>query len=131
MPRSPDSRGSSLYFSRFWSSWATNYAARLGCNSQATPHLRHDLLGQNLQLVECEAVRHPRPMHRGDDVVDPEAAVQSDHLVGHLGGRPEQETVLQELIEAVVEIVALGHDLVLPPGTVGLVFLFEIGLRTA
>src|SRR5207248_501480 len=52
---------------------------------QAAPHLRHDLLGEDLQLVEGETVRHPRPMHRGDDVVDPEPAIESDHLLGDFG----------------------------------------------
>src|SRR4051794_24494854 len=36
---------------------------------KAAPHLRHDVFGEDLQLVEREAVRHPRPMHRGDDMV--------------------------------------------------------------
>src|SRR5271154_4441156 len=55
------------------------------CLSHSLPHLRHDLFGQDLQLVERKAVRHARPMHRGADVVDPEPAVEPDHLVGDFG----------------------------------------------
>src|SRR2546421_12971627 len=83
--------------------------------SQPAPHLRHDLLGEDLQLVEGEAVRHPRPMHRRDDVVDPEPPVQSDHLVGDFGRRPEEKPVLEQFVETAVEIVPCWHDLVLPP----------------
>src|SRR5205814_1289426 len=54
-----------------------------------------------------------------------------DHLLGDLRRRAEQKTVLQELGELVVEIVACRHHLVLPPGAVGVVFLFEIRLRPA
>src|SRR3954465_10932544 len=100
-------------------------------NLDRPSHLRHDLLGQDLQLVEREAVRHPRPMDRGDDVVDAEATVQPDHLLGDLRRRAKQETVLQEFIEFVVEIVAFRHDLVLAPVAIGPVFLFEIGLGAA
>src|SRR3954469_1004327 len=98
------------------------------CRSNRLADLRHDLFGEDLQLVEREGIRHARPMHRGDDVVDPETAVQPDHLLRDFRGRAEQETVFQKLGEFVVEIVALGHHLVLPPGAVRLVFLFEIGL---
>src|SRR5260370_33864336 len=49
---------------------------------KAAADLRHDFFGEDLQLIEGEAVRHARPMHRGDDMVDPEPAVQPDHLSG-------------------------------------------------
>ena len=58
-------------------------------------------------------------------MVDPEPALQIDQLVGNLGGRADQEAVGQQLGEFVVEIVALGHDLVLAPFAVGVV----LGLR--
>src|SRR6188472_957581 len=38
----------------------------------------NDLLGEDLHLLEGKAVGHPRPMHRGDKVVDPEPALQVD-----------------------------------------------------
>ena len=80
----------------------------IGINTFNRPsHLRHDLLGQDLQLVERERIRHAGPMDRGDDVVDAEAAVQPDHLLGDLRRRAQQETVLQQFVEFVVEIVAL------------------------
>src|SRR5260370_1440264 len=58
-------------------------------------------------------------------------SVQADHLPADRGGRAEQEAVLEQFVEAVVEIIARRHHLVLSPGAVGLVFLFEIGLGAA
>src|SRR6266478_5606481 len=70
-------------------------------------------------------------MHRGDDVVDPEALVEPDHLLGALCGSADQKAVFQAVGKAVVEIIPGRHDLVLPPGAVCLVFLFEVRLGTA
>ncbi len=46
-------------------------------------------------------------------------------------GGTDQEAVLEQLVEAVVEIIARRHDLVLAPFAVGLVFDFERGARQA
>ena len=56
----------------------------------------------------------------------PNRRCKSISLLGDLGGRADQEAVGQQLGEIVVEIVALGHDLVLAPFAVGLVLGFEI-----
>lgn len=45
-------------------------------------HLREDLLGQHVQLVEHEALRHARPLHAHDQVVDAGRAVQPENRVG-------------------------------------------------
>ena len=75
---------------------------------------RHDLLRQDLQLVEREVVRHARPMHRGADVVDPEPPVEPDHLLGDFGWRTDQKAVFQQLGEIVVEIMPAGMTLSCP-----------------
>ena len=46
---------------------------------------RHHLLGQNLHLVEGEAVGHAGPMDRRDEVVDAEASLQIDKPIGDFG----------------------------------------------
>src|SRR5205085_9623706 len=65
------------------------------CRSNRLAHLRHDLFGEDLQLVEGEGIRHARPMHRGDDVVDPETAVQPDHLFRDFRRSEEHTSELQ------------------------------------
>src|SRR5437764_12332243 len=102
-------------FFAFLAAKGKQFCRKAGMRSQPAPHLRHDLLAEDLQLVEGEAVQHPRPMHRRDDVVDPEPPVQSDHLVGDFGRRPEQKPILEQFVETVVEIVPRLHDLVLLP----------------
>src|SRR3954469_17447967 len=84
-------------------------------------YLWHDLFRQYLQLVERERVRHAGPMDRGDDVVDAEPPVQADHLLGDLRRRSQEETVFEQFVEFVVEIVAFRHNLVLTPLAIRLV----------
>src|SRR5215472_12878526 len=65
-------------------------------------------------------------MNRGDEVVDAELAFEIDQLPGDFRGRTDQKTVLDQLVEFVIEIVAGRHDLVLAPFPVGLVFDLQI-----
>src|SRR5262249_33572779 len=82
----------------------------------APPPAREDFLRQHLQLVEGEALRHARPLHAHDQVVDPRLPVQVENLPGNLVGRPQEEPVADQLVEAHAEIVvAFGHHLVLAP----------------
>ena len=54
-------------------------------------------------------------MERGDEVVDPEAALQVDQPLGDLAWRTDQKPVVEQLVEAVVKIVSRRHALVLTP----------------
>jgi hypothetical protein len=54
----------------------------------ALSHLGEDRLGQHMQLVKEQALRHARPLHAHDQVIDARGPVQRQHLLGYLIRRP-------------------------------------------
>ena len=67
-----------------------------------------------MHLLEGETVGHSGPMDRGDEVVDPEAPLQIDQPLGDFGGRADQETIVEQLVETVVESSPAGMTLSWP-----------------
>src|SRR5216683_35632 len=91
------------------------------------PHSREDFFRQHVQLVEGEALRHARPLHTHDQVVDPGLLVQPEDLPGDFIRRSQQEPVADQLVEFDAEIVvALGHHLVLAPLLIGAILRAEV-----
>ena len=82
-------------------------------------------LGDQLHLFHRQAGRHADPVDAQDQRVDAETALQDQDLLGHLGRRAEQETVVHQVLEIDAERVARGHHLVLAPVLIGFVFGFQ------
>src|SRR2546429_5346702 len=80
------------------------------------PHFRKYFLGQHVQLVQREALRHARPLHAHDEMVDPGRAVEREHLLGDLVRRADEEPVVDQIVELGAQVVvARWHRAVLAP----------------
>jgi hypothetical protein len=74
-----------------------------------------------MQLVKHQALRHARPLHAHDQVIDARGPVQHQHLLGDLVRRAEEKAIVDQCVKLVrgfswkrgiTQYPGLGPDLI-------------------